>query len=139
MAFTTSTSPSEDIIVQEGTFAFDFDASGAVFKGQALYARGTVGACAPDSALTYAQPGCLGIAAYDQTHGNPVAVFGPGNICRGVISGTCTAGDYLVCGGTGKLQKPSAWTLPVHNPSGVSFIALETVATADNSVRVMVF
>ena len=94
MAFTTSTSPSEDIIVQEGTFAFDYECSGSVFAGQAVYVNDTLKVSAPPGGDV--RTGYVGIAAYDQTDGNQVAVYGPGNICRVIISGTTIlVGDLL--------------------------------------------
>jgi hypothetical protein len=133
MAFTTSTSPSEDIIVQEGTFAFDYDSSGSVYKGQGVYAIGTLQAIAPTHSLGGQQPGCIGVAAYDQTDGNPVAVYGPGNICRVIISGSskCTVGDTLFLTDEGKFYNTP------HYPSGVYAVALETQATADGTARVL--
>ena len=136
MAFTTSTSPSEDIIVQEGTFAFDFDASGSVYAGQAVYCNHTLAVAAPGGGLTSPQHGCVGIAAYDQTNGNPVAVYGPGNICRAIYSGTaCRTGDILFCGNDGKLEE----YVGTSQPSGVAFIALEDQSTNNGTVRVLVY
>ena len=137
MAFTTSTSPSEDIIVQEGTFAFDFDASGSVFAGQAVYCNDTLAVAAPNGGLSAPQAGCVGIAAYDQTTGNPVAVYGPGNICRAIVSGTgVRAGDPLFCGNDGKLEEyDGGWVMA----SGVKFLALEDQATNGGTVRVLVY
>ena len=135
MAFTTSTSPSEDIIVQEGTFAFDYDASGSVFAGQAVYINGSM-AVAAVPATSIQGLGVVGVAAYDQTNGNPVAVYGPGNICRVIISGTskCTQGDHLVSTYEGKFSKITGLAA---GPSGVSAIALETQATADGTAKVL--
>ena len=138
MAFT---SPTEDIIVQEGTFAFDYLLSGACTRGQGVYAHGTMGCIVPlyghDGAVAGRDkfyPGCLGVAAYTQTHGNHVAVYGPGNICRVSVSGTATAvNDELVLVEEGKFTEVDH--LP--NASGVKAIALETQATNNGSCRVL--
>jgi len=137
MAFTTSTSPSEDIIVQEGTFAFDFDASGSVYAGQAVYCNHTMAVAAPSTGQDAPVGGCVGIAAYDQTTGNPVAVYGPGNICRAIYSGTaCRTGDILYCGDCGKLEEfTGGWV----QASGVKFLALENQSTANGTVKVLIF
>jgi len=137
----TFTSPTDDIIVQGGTAAFGFNASGTVYAGQAVYVDSTKSPMyvqAPGISNLGPKAGCVGIAAYKETTLNPVAVYGVGNICRGVISGTCTAGDILYCGSEGKLELPTDWVQPITNPSGVYFIALETVATNGDPVRVMI-
>jgi len=136
MAFTTSSSPSEDIIVQEGTFAFDYDCSGSVFKGQGVYAIGTMQVKAPADSINVCTPGCVGVAAYDQTDGKPVAVYGPGNICRVIVSGTSTAvGEVLVLAGNGYFKEaPASYTI-----SGVNAIALETQGTDAGTCKVMLF
>ena len=137
MAFTTTTSPSEDIIVQEGTFAFDYDCSGSVFAGQGVIACGTLQVKATPAVYEGAPAkSCVGVAAYDQTDGKPVAVYGPGNICRVIVSGTGVAvGDILACTDDGKfLDAPAAYTI-----SGVNAIALETQSTNNGTCRVMLF
>jgi hypothetical protein len=131
MAFTT---PTEDIIVQEGTFAFDYLCSGTVTKGQGVYAIGTMACVAPTTTgVQSVQPGCLGVAAYTQTHGNQVAVYGPGNIVRVSVSGTSTAvNDELVLVEEGKFREAACT-----NASGVRAIALETQATNNGACRVL--
>ena len=131
MAFTT---PTEDIIVQEGTFAFDYLCSGSITKGQGVHAIGTMAVVA--SAKTYRDgiyPGCLGVAAYTQTHGNHIGVYGPGNIVRVCVSGTGTAvNDELLLVDEGKFAERACY-----NASGVKAIALETQATNLGSCRVL--
>jgi len=137
MAFTTTTSPSEDIIVQEGTFAFDYDCSGSVYAGQGVLAVGTMQVIAPGSFQNKpVGTACVGVAAYDQTDGNPVAVYGPGNICRVIVSGTgVAAGDVLACSDHGKfMDTPAAYTT-----SGVNAIALETQSTNNGTCKVLLF
>ena len=130
MAFTT---PTEDIIVQEGTFAFDYLCSGTIIKGQGVNAIGTMAVEAPTTTGVEFVPGCLGVAAYDQSHGSHIAVYGPGNICRISVSGTGVAvGDELFLVEEGKFREGA-----FANASGISVIALETQGTADGSCRVM--
>ena len=134
MAFTA---PTEDIIVQEGTFAFDFTASGTIYAGQAVHAIGTmqVRAIPVSQAIGH---GTVGVAAYGRTDGQAIAVYGPGNICRITVSGTGTAaGDTLFATSEGE------WTDTGTNPtfycSGVNAIALETQATDAGTCRVMLW
>jgi len=127
-----------DIIVQEGTFAFDYDASGTVYAGQGVYAIGTLQVKAPATTLDIpkVQKGCVGVAAYGATDGEPVAVYGPGNIVNIRVSGTSTvAGDPLFLTVDGEFTEDS-------NPhevacSGVRVIALETQATDSGIVRAL--
>jgi len=128
MAFT---SPTEDIIVQEGTFAYDLTCSGSISAGQAVIVCGTMQVKPATTALS---TDVFGVAAYSQTDGNPIAVYGPGNICRVIISGTskCTAGDDLYAQYEGKWATGTA-------TAGVTChaLALETQATADGTARVL--
>ena len=57
----TFTAVTEDVIVQEGTFAFDYDASGTVYKGQGVFAVGTLQVKAPTAADSTCQYGCVGV------------------------------------------------------------------------------
>ena len=139
MAFTTSTSPTHSIIEQEGSFAFDFDLSGACFAGQAVESALATGFVRPVPAASVISHGCVGIAAYDQTDNNPVAVYGPGNIVRGIISGTskCTIGDVLHACQEGK------WVHKDSDPkvyiSGICAVALQTQGTADGTALMLLF
>jgi len=141
MAFTTSSSPAEDIIVQEGTFAFDYNASGDVFAGQAVKAAHATGfVAAPGNTTADAVVhGCVGVAAYDQTsEGKAVAVYGPGNIVRAIVSGTgVTVGDVLHATVEGR------WTHSDDSPdfycSGVNAVALQTQGTNDSAALMLLF
>lgn len=130
MAFT---SPTDDIIVQEGTFAFDFDASGSISAGQAVYINGPMYVAAIPATVACGK--AVGVAAYDVTNNQPVAVYGPGNIVRVIISGTskCTQGDKLQSTYEGK------WAKIVGLPSGICAMALETKATDGDTARVLLF
>jgi len=128
------TSPSDPIIIQEGTLAFDYDASGTIYKGQGVYAVDAFKVKAPGTGIGTEQGGCVGVAAYSQTDGKPIAVYGPGNIVRVIISGAshCTAGDRLHLVDEGKWSKISGAI-----PSGVYAIALETQTSADGTAKVL--
>ena len=133
MAF-TSTFTTDDIIVQEGTFAFDYDASGTVYGGQGVYAIGTMQVKAPAASVGHVK-GCVGVAAYQIADGNPVAVYGPGNIVRVCVSSTSVAaGDPLFLYSDGTFYETAA---PCLCCSGVSAIALEANTTAHGACRVM--
>lgn len=142
MAFTSSTSPSEDIILQEGAFAYDFECSGTVYAGQAVEAitktSGDIAVRAVPASSKIGH-GTIGVAAYYQTNGNPVAVYGHANICRVIVSGAsnATAGSVMHSTYEGKWVDNTA--TPGYLASGVNAIALETQATADGTVKVMLW
>lgn len=136
----TFTAPTEDIIVQEGTFAFDYDASGTVYAGQGVVAYGTMQVKAPGTAAGIAH-GCVGVAAYQIADGNAVAVYGPGNICRVCISAAAAspsvaAGDALTCTSEGTFAETNN-AVPNACCSGVSAIALEATTTQHGNIRVL--
>ena len=125
----TYTAPTDDIIVQEGTFGFSYEANGAIYAGQCLTAQDTM---IVDQAAD-ADDAFVGVAAYDASDGDMVTVYGPGNIVRCIVAGTstCTVGDDLmVSGSEGKVSNTGAST---NNKIGV---ALETQATDGGTVRV---
>lgn len=135
----TFTAPTEDIIVQEGTFAFDYDASGTVYAGQGVKAYGTMQVMAPGTSdgITH---GCVGVSAYQIADGNAVAVYGPGNICRVCISSSGTpavaAGDLLVCTSEGTFTEDQN-AVPNVCCSGVTALALEATTTQHGNIRVL--
>ena len=141
MAFT---SPTDDIILQEGTFAFDYDAVGAITKGQGVVATSTLGVKVPANVDNTPASGCLGVAAYTIATGNPIEIYGPGNIVRIIVSGTCNPGDTLFClGPDGKFAsnvtfnaQDAGYTNQALVSGGVHAIALETGTNA-STVRVM--
>ncbi len=135
MAFT---SVAEDVIVQEGTFAFDYDASGTVYAGQGVYAIGTLQVKAP-AATTKIAHGCVGVAAYEIADGNPVAVYGPGNIVRCKVSGSSVAvaaGDAMACTAEGYFTEDHQAQANACC-SGVQAIALETSTTQHGTIRAL--
>ena len=128
MAFT---SPTDDIIVQEGTFAYSMIASGAIKAGQAVKAAG--GAMNVAVTTVALSTDVIGVAAYTVASGEHVAVYGPGNIVRVIISGTskCTVGDDLYAQYEGK------WATGTATAGACHAVALETQATADGTARVL--
>lgn len=136
------TSPTDDIIVQDGTFAFDYDARGYIKAGQGVIACSTLGAMIASGTGGLLASGCIGVAAYTTSDPNGIAVYGPGNVVRVVCSGGCSAGDLLFClTPDGKFGKPSAVGaeegIQAASSGGVSAIALETKGTNGDTVRVL--
>ena len=86
-----------DIGIQEGTFLFSYTASGTILRGQAVEVV--------DDMYVIA----TGVAAYGASAGEPIAVYGPGNIVWGRVSGTSvTAGDPVVATVDGLFQPANA-------------------------------
>jgi len=130
----TFTSPTDDIIVQEGTFAYDYIASGTIYAGQCLEA-GTTSSMEVEVAEN-ATDAFVGVAAYNATDGEKIAVYGPKNIVRCIVKGTsvCNIGDDLfVSGSEGKVSNAAIDT-PINHKIGV---ALETQATDGGTVKVL--
>ena len=127
--FPYTTWPTDDVIVQEGTFAFDFIASGTIYAGQAVEPIGTMQV----RKITNALGTFVGLAAYDATDTQHVAVYGPGNIVRACASGTSvTVGRSVIPNKEGKFRIGA-----LYYASGISAISLEAQATADGSVRLL--
>lgn len=126
----TFTSPTSPIALQEGTFTFSYIASGSIKAGQCLKACGTMQAIAAGAGAD----NFIGVAYYDADDGDQVAVLGPGNIVRVIVSGSskCTTGDDLYCASEGKVWNVSGsnWT------KGKIGVALETKSTSGDTVRV---
>jgi hypothetical protein len=95
MAFTAVT---KDIIVEEGTFTFNYVASGTVLAGQALcIASGStkVKKTNVDTSAGAGSVAFLGVAVYSAKDNELVAVAGPGNKVRSRVVGACGAGTDL--------------------------------------------
>jgi len=131
------TAVTEDVVLQEGTFAFDFECSGTIYAGQAVEPIGTMQVRAVQSTDVTGK-GTLGVALYKQTDGNQIAIAGPGNIVRIRVSGTGTAvGDVLRSTYYGEwVEDRVGNNLFI---SGVQAIALETQATDGGECRVMLY
>ena len=82
----------DDIILQEGTQAYNYEAGDTIKAGMAVIPKGTmiVSGCRTKDSKSF-----VGVAAYDTSHGKFVAIYGPGNIVRCRVSGAVTVGDDL--------------------------------------------
>jgi len=99
MAFVT---PSEDIIVSEGTMAFTYQASGAISGAMLVKMQGDdkVVKCAGST------DNAIGVAAYTVANGEQVAVWGPGNLVRTyTASANVRAGDDVFVGNNAGVNK----------------------------------
>ena len=92
---TTDLASYNDIILQDGVFAYNFTASGAIYKGQAVTPcpakDGYVMVCDEDAGHADA----IGVATGDATAGKQVPVAGPGNICWTCVDAAEVAGTPL--------------------------------------------
>lgn len=93
----------DDIIYEEGTFAFNFKAGGTIYAGQCVKISGdaTVTATSATSDIG------IGVAAYDATSGETVAVYTKGNIVLGRVYGSAsnyTAGTQVGAGAEGRFD-----------------------------------
>ena len=82
----------DDIITQDGTFAYLFKASGNLYAGQAVYIIADNTVCAG-----IANAEGIGVVDHDVTHGNQVAVYGPGNVVRLCLDAAGSAGGAVYC------------------------------------------
>jgi len=132
------TSPSDDIIFQEGTSAYNFKAHGTILAGQLVYVNDTMEVAACDGRDKVA---VVGVAAYDVTDGEYVAVWGKGNIVRCKSSGTVSVGKPVAATYNGHVYNFAIDTGVDGRISGLTVdrkvgMALETKAT-DTATRVL--
>lgn len=125
----TFTSPTDDIILQEGAAAYNYIASGTILAGQLVYPNDTSKVAAVNAAD---KDSIVGVAAYDITDKKFVAVWGPGNIVRCKSSGAITVGSAVQGSVNGHVYDSPAGV----TAAAVVGIALESVAT-DTQVRVL--
>ena len=127
MAFTAITD--REICVQEGTQMFNYYASGTILRGQAIEIVGDLYVIATDSNPAH---GFVGVADCNASSGEPVGVWGPGNIVYGRVSGTSvTAGSPVQATVDGEFQ-----VCPVSSQHGV---ALETQGTTDGVCLFLIY
>ena len=135
----TFTSPTDDILCNDDGFIYGFEASGAIKAGQVVSVTTSSSPSQPFVVQAYPIPEAtvnpVGVAIYTAADGEDVAVAGDGCIVRCIVSGTakCVAGDDLYAGYEGKVDNAATYgstSVPVG-------IALETQATADGTVRVL--
>jgi len=134
----TFTGPTDDIIIQEGVSAYSFKASGTIKGGQAVECEDTMDVRAPIATRVHDNnTGIIGVAAYDVTDNEYVAVYGPGNIVRVIISGAsnCVVGEILIPSCEGKFA--NKFTTASTCTSGIKAIALETKSSADDTAKVL--
>ena len=96
MAWSTTDIATNDIIQQDGVFAYNFYASGAIKKGQAVY-------CCKDDSVSVCtaaagESDAIGFAALDAANTEQVPIAGPGNIVvccadASIAAGTAVYGD----------------------------------------------
>jgi len=125
----------DDVILQEGTAAYNYQAGSTIKAGMALSVKESpmiVSGCKAKDSTNF-----VGIAAYDTSHDKYVAVYGPGNIVRVIISGAtnCYVGDILIPSSDGKFQNRVVSTLPC--ASGIRAIALETKLLNNATAKVL--
>ena len=96
MTWDTTDITSNDIIVQDGVFAYTFEASGTIYKGQAVCICGDekVMPC-NDGGTNTTESDVLGIASYGSINGRQISIAGPGNIALCCTSGTVPAGTAM--------------------------------------------
>jgi len=105
MAWDTSDILDNEIIKQDGVFAYLFTASGTIYAGQSvkIQANNTV-------TVTAGSDNGIGLASMNATHGSQVGVYGPGNLVYGIINGTHAAGTTLYAGATGVMTNTQGST-----------------------------
>lgn len=129
----TYTAPTDDIILQEGVFAYSYkvSSSSGIDAGQVVK-------CVDDMEVGIAttansNTAVVGVAAYDVEDNKYIAVYGPGNIVRCKSSGAIDAGvDVTVNSTAGHVGVPEAG-VTTGKRIGIS---LETVAT-NTQVKVL--
>jgi len=96
MAWATTDIAANDIIQQDGVFAYNFTASGAIKKGQFVWlsADNKVTPCGSPAG----DADSIGVACYDAATTKQVAIAGPGNIAlccadASITPGTAVYGD----------------------------------------------
>jgi hypothetical protein len=125
------TSPTDDIIVQEGTFGYSFIASGTINAGQLVKPYGPMQVLAADQQAA-SQDNAIGVAGYYVTKGETVAVYGPGNIIRSICASATAVGDDLYVGDGGAFTNGIA----VGGLEPMVGIALEA-SKADGTIRIL--
>jgi hypothetical protein len=123
--------PTDDIIVQEGTFGFSFIASGAISGGALVKPNGTMQVVKTSNS----QNNAIGVAAYSVSKDEVVTVYGPGNIIRSYCASATASGDDLFAGAGGAFHNGGAVEV-IGELSPVVGIALEP-CNADTHIRIL--
>jgi hypothetical protein len=105
MATWDSDDVTDDVLVGDGTMAYTFTASGAIYGGQIVEIQA-------DNAVKTSTTGSegIGVAAYDADHGDEVAVFGPGNVVRLCVDASGSAGTTIYADANGVADTTAAST-----------------------------
>jgi hypothetical protein len=89
--------PTDDIIVQEGTFGFSFIASGTISGSMLVKPAGPMQV----TRATASTDNAIGVAAYTVSKGETVTVYGPFNIIRSYLASAAAVGTELYIGNLG--------------------------------------
>ncbi|MBE3094739.1 MAG: DUF2190 family protein [Actinobacteria bacterium] len=127
----TFVTPTDDIIVQEGTFGYTFIASGAISGAQLVKSAGPMQVLKATSSTDNA----IGIAAYTVTKGKAVTVYGPFNIVRSYLASAATVGTDLYIGNLGAFNSGGTATV-IGGTEPCVGIALESKA-AGSTCRIL--
>lgn len=95
----------DDIIYQEGTFAYSFIASGTISGGRLVKPIGPMQVVKASDGTDNA----IGVAAYYVTKGEAVAVYGPGNIIYGHCPSATAVGEDLFVANEGGFNNSLAY------------------------------
>jgi len=125
MAMTYTAIAKDPVLVEEGTFAMNYIASGTIYAGCAVCCSGgtekvkaQVGA---PGFVAGKRNGYVGVAAYNATDGDQIAVYGPGNKVRVRASGAIVVGESITPVSKGFFQNVIAG-------SGSFGVALESIS-----------
>ena len=79
MTWSTTDIAANDIIQQDGVFAYNFIASGTIYKGQAVYVTANNKVAVTDTDAGHCD--AIGLACINATNGEQISVACGGNIC----------------------------------------------------------
>ena len=116
-----------DILIQDGTGAFLFTAGGTIYQGQQVFisADNTV----KSGGVAASHSDCAGVALYDATVGEEIAIAGPGNIVYGACDAAIAPGT-LVYGDTDGVFDATAGN--AKKVGGIIVESSNTAITASN-------
>ena len=120
--------PTDDVIVQEGTFGYTFIASGTISGSMLVKPAGPMQIVK----ATDMNDNAIGVAAYFVTKGEAVTVYGPMNIIRSCCASATAVGDDLYAGAGGAFTN----LIAVGGTAPCVGIALEG-AVADSKIRIL--
>lgn len=126
MAMTYTAITDKPILVEEGTFSYNYKAGDTIYAGCALCCSGGTETVIPMK-KTGGAPGhgFIGVAAYNASSGDQISAYGPGNKVRVRASGAITAGQSIRPVAKGFFQAYTAVT------SGSFGVALEDISSGD--------